>query len=317
MGAKITAAKLGGFAAAAFTILVWSVTFVNTRALLSSFSALEIQIIRFTMAWAALSAICLAKGLGKTPVARGDERLFTGMAACGVFIYQFLENSAIHYTNASNVVLLVAFAPVVTAALAHAVLGDGAFSPRFIVGSAIALGGVALVSFSGVKDFGLHPLGDAMAVAAMCSWGCYSMLMDKVNAKGYPQILVMRKVFARAVLMMIPVALFGMTGAGSTALKGSFAVTLDRAANAVRFGSAVNWLNLGFLGLFASALCFILWNAACKSLGTVKTTIGLYFMPLAGVIFAALILGESLTPAMIVGGVLTSCGVIYATPRKE
>ncbi len=317
MGSKINAAKAGGIAAAAFTILVWSVTFVNTRSLLSAFSALEIQIIRFTMAWIALSALCAARGQGGIPVERGDGKRFTGMAACGVFVYQFLENSAIHYTNASNVVLLVAFAPVVTAALARIILGDGAFSPRFLIGSAIAIGGVALVSFSGVKDFGMHPLGDAMAVAAMCSWGGYSILMDKVNAKGYPQIFVMKKVFARAVLMMIPVALFGMTGAGKAALDGSFAVTLDPAANAERFASAVNWLNLGFLGLFASALCFILWNVACRELGTVKTTIGLYFMPLAGVIFAALILGERLTPAMMLGGLLTSCGVIYASPRKS
>jgi len=35
---------------AAFALLVWGVTFANTRALLFDFSALEIMVVRFVMA---------------------------------------------------------------------------------------------------------------------------------------------------------------------------------------------------------------------------------------------------------------------------
>ena len=48
--------KLKGIVAMAFVILAWGITFVNTRALLFDFSALEIQVIRFAMAWVALRA---------------------------------------------------------------------------------------------------------------------------------------------------------------------------------------------------------------------------------------------------------------------
>ena len=39
---------------ATFVILIWGITFVNTRALLEDFSALEILIGRFGLAWVAL-----------------------------------------------------------------------------------------------------------------------------------------------------------------------------------------------------------------------------------------------------------------------
>jgi len=45
---------LKGWLSAAFVIFVWGVTFANTRALLFDFSALEIQVSRFVLAWAAL-----------------------------------------------------------------------------------------------------------------------------------------------------------------------------------------------------------------------------------------------------------------------
>ena len=43
-------ARLNEVLSAAFVILAWGITFVNTRALLFDFSALEIQVIRFAMA---------------------------------------------------------------------------------------------------------------------------------------------------------------------------------------------------------------------------------------------------------------------------
>ena len=44
--------------------------------------------------------------------------MFAAMELTGVALYQFLENCAIYYTNASNVAILVSFGPIVTAALA-------------------------------------------------------------------------------------------------------------------------------------------------------------------------------------------------------
>ena len=95
-------------------------------------------------------------------------------------------------------------------------------------------------------------------------------------------------------------------------LNGSFAVSLDPAANAARFASGLNLLNVGFLGLLASAACFVVWNMACEMLGTVRCTVALYLIPVVTVVVAAAFLGERMTAVSCVGAVLILGGVILS-----
>ena len=239
------------------------------------------------------------------------------MGFCGIFCYQFLENCAIYYTNASNVAIFVSFGPIMTAALARMFTKDRSLSAALLVGSLIAIVGVALVSMNGVVNLHLRPLGDLMALGAMVSWGFYSILIGKANEKRYSPLLVIRKAFGWSLVMMLPFCVWGVTDSGYCALDGSFSVTLDWAANVERFSSALNWLNLSFLGLLASAACFAMWNYACRELGVVRVTIGLYLTPIVGVIFAALFLGERPTSMSAFGGVVIIIGVAIANWRKK
>ena len=298
----------------AVVILIWGITFVNTRALLGDFSALEILVVRFALAWAALW-IVKPRMLEKR--CRADEWLFAAMGFCGIFCYQFLENCAIYYTNASNVAIFVSFGPIVTATLARIFIGDRSLSATLVTGSLIAVVGVALVSLNGVVNLHLRPLGDLMAFGAMVSWGFYSILIDKANEKGYPPSFAIRKAFGWSLVMMLPLCLWGITDSGYCALDGSFSVTLDWAANAERFSNGLNWLNLGFLGLLASAACFAMWNRACREIGVVYATIGLYLTPIVGVLFAAIFLGERLTTMSLCGGLIIICGVTIANWRVK
>ena len=302
-----------GLLLAVSVILFWGVTFASTRVLLEDFSALEIQVIRFSLAWLVL---WLARRRAKSSFRNWrDELLFAGMGLAGVALYQFLENCAIYYTNASNVAILVSFGPVVTAALAWLLTGDKSFSPRFALGSLIAILGVSLVSLNGVVNFQMRPLGDMMAVGAMASWGVYSLLIDKANRLGVPQMEAVRRAFFWSLVMTAPFALWGSTESGFYALDGSFSVTLDLSENIERFSRPLNLMNLTFLGVLASAACFVLWNHACKALGMVRTTVGLYLTPIVGVMFATLFLGEKLTAMSVVGGILIIIGVMLATFR--
>ena len=300
---------LRGLALIAFTLLVWGVTFVNTRALLPDFSALEIQVLRFTLGYAALWCIHPRR----TSVAKGDERLFIGMGLAGVAIYQLLENCAIHYTNASNVAILVALCPMATAILTWLLGRSGRPAWRFFVGFAAAIVGVALVCTNGLHAFHFHLLGDLLAFCAMLSWGFYSLFVDVVNAKDYPPTFVIRRSFFWALVFTIPLVLFGLTSLGRTVLNGSFAVSLDPAVNGARFASGLNLLNIGFLGLLASAACFVVWSMACEALGTVRCTVALYLTPVITVVFAALFLGERMTAVSCAGSLLILIGVILSS----
>jgi len=312
-----------GCLSAAFALLVWGVTFASTRALLVDFSALEIMVVRFVMAWVVLWGL---EAVRRRPhrdcptrlsITRRDEAVFAGMGLTGVFVYQFLENCSIYYTNASNVAILVSFGPIVTAALARMFTKDRSLSLSVIGGSLLAVCGVALVSLNGVLNFNMRPLGDLMALGAMTSWGIYSILIDKANERGIPPLTAIRKAFGWALMMMLPFVVWGGTENGFYALDGSFSINLDWAENIVRFGRTMNWVNLFFLGVLASALSFIAWSKACAALGVVRTTICLYLEPIIGVGFAALFLGERPTVMSACGGAIIIAGVVVANRKKK
>ena len=67
-----------------------------------------------------------------------------------------------------------------------------------------------------------------------------------------------------------------------------------------------------FLGLLASAFCFVAWNKACERLGTVRCSLGLYLVPVVAFLIAHVFLGETLPAAGVVGAVLVLAGVAVA-----
>ena len=84
------------WATAAVVIVIWGMTFANTRALLGDFSALEILVGRFALAWAALwgwkawgrygdrnVAAPIGGGDARRRWAFRDEGLFAAMGFCG------------------------------------------------------------------------------------------------------------------------------------------------------------------------------------------------------------------------------------------
>lgn len=79
----------------------------------------------------------------------------------------------------------------------------------------------------------------------------------------------------------------------------------------------VNAVNLLYLGLFASALCFLTWNRVVEILGAVKSSIYIYMVPVVAVVASAIILGERLTWISLTGILLTLCGVTISEYRKK
>ena len=152
----------------------------------------------------------------------------------------------------------------------------------------------ALISFNGSK-LELNPMGDLLAVLAAFVWACYSILIRKISSFGYPVILTTRRTFFYGILFMVP-ALFLF----------DFEVRLER------FTDMTYLLNILYLGLGASALCFVTWNLAVKVLGAVKTSVYIYMVPVITVVTSVLVLKEPVTWVSIMGTVLAVVGLFLS-----
>ena len=305
--------KVFGYFLASLSIFFWGITFICTKALLTDFSSLEILFIRFLMAYTGLWI--MHPKVQK--IERVDNILFVLAGLSGVVLYQFSENIAINFTNASNVSIIVSICPLFTALIAQYFLKENHLNLWFLFGFLISMVGVALVCFNGKAELELNPKGDLLALFSAICWGFYSMFVSLINKRNYDPICATRRVFFFAVIFMIPLLLagYGVTKADSSMFEGlrnSMLVTIDKAANAQRFSKPLNWFNLLFLGVIASGFCFSAWNKACEILGTVKVTCGLYLIPVVTIIFAFITLGEKITVLGAIGAAITITGLFVS-----
>lgn len=292
-------------------IFIWGITFVSTRYLLRSFTSMEILIIRFLLAYIALWLI--KPEFLRLPSIK-TELYFLGAGFCGVTFYQLLENIALSYTHAANVSIIVSICPMITAMIAQFVLKEKHLNLFFILGFIVAISGITLVSFNGSLVLHLNPKGDLLALSAAVSWGFYSLFVTKINRLGIKPILCTRRSFFWALVLMIPVtvACNMLLGPNSFA-----AININPKTNLLRFSNFLNWFNLIFLGIGASAYCFAIWNLVCNYFGTVRTTVGIYLSPVITIVFGFLFLAEPITLMGTIGAVMTIAGLFVANKKKS
>lgn len=281
--------------AALFTVAVWGATFVSTKVLIAAgLSPAEIFVLRFTLAYAGIWFLA-PRRLWATTVR--DELTLAGAGLTGGSLYFLTENIALEYAPASDVSLIVCTAPVWTALLLSALYRNERMSGRQIAGAAVAFAGMVLVVLNGHFVLQLSPAGDLLALSAALLWMLYSLIIKRIG-DCYPTLFITRKIFFYGLLTILPVFAFEPFSVRAETL------TLPAV-----------WGNLLFLGLVASLFCYVLWNAAMKRLGAVRTTNYIYLNPLVTILTAALCIGERITPAALAGAALILGGMWWAGRR--
>lgn len=283
-----------GYLFAVFTITVWGSTFISSKVLLQYFTPAQIMLTRFLLAYGALWLLRPKK----LELTAKQEILFFLLGLSGCSVYFYTENTALVYTLASNVSIIVAAAPIFTAILAH-FSGVERFRRSTLWGFLVAFSGVILVVFNGTFVLKLNPLGDLLALAAALCWAIYSVLL-RSGATGMNSLLVTRRTLFWGILSAIPMVL--IEGAPY-----SFHMLLSPTV-------AGNFL---FLGLIGSGLCFVLWNLAFYHLGIVTTNTFIYVQPFITIVVGWLFLSEPISPLALLGAVLITVGVVVSQHKKK
>ena len=309
---KQTLTQAKGHSLALISAIIWGTTFIATTFLLRYFQPIEIIIYRFLLGTIALFII-YPHGSGWKAIlspskhaqkAKGttlkQELHFAGAGFAGITFYCILEKTALNFTAASNVGVIISTAPLFTALFAIRLLTNEKPKKNFYLGCIAALIGIFLISFNGATILALNPLGDLMAIGAAMAWGIYNILLKKISTFGYHPIQVNRRIFSYGLLFMIPL-LWPM----------NFRLDIARLAN------PVNLISILFLGLAASAFSFTIWNLAVNILGAIKTSIYIYVIPIVTVITSVLILGERITWMSALGITFTLAGLIISERKLK
>lgn len=285
--------------------IVWGTTFVSSKMLINSgMTPAEIMCIRFIIAYLCLLPVSIRGCFKEGRSLRGlfcdnlkDEMGMLLLGITGGSLYFLFENSALEYTQASNVSIIICTTPLLTMLATSFVARrrrGKSVSGRTFLYSAIALLGVAIVVLNGELVLKLHPLGDILTFGASAVWVIYSILLPKLDSR-YSTDMITRKVFIYGVITMLPMFLFRPWATPASVL--------------IQPAVAGNLL---FLGLLASFAGYFGWNAALSKIGAVRANNYLYLNPLATAVIAIPVLHERFTWIAGIGAVLIILGMALA-----
>lgn len=281
--------KLTGYIFAIFTIVVWGSTFISSKKLLAVYTPSQIMLTRFLLAYCALWLLRPRK----LALTRRQECTFLLLGLTGCSLYFYTENTALTYTLAANVSIIVAAAPIFTAVIAHFAKVER-FRKNTLLGFLIAFTGVVLVVCNGTFVLKLNPKGDLLALCAAACWAAYSVLLRRTT-QGLDSMLVARRTLFWGTITALPIALLEGTPFPIAPL-----LTADILGHFL------------FLGLLGSGICSVLWNRAFHLLGVVTTNNFIYLNPFITMVAAKLFLNESISPLAFFGAVLITAGVLAA-----
>ena len=325
-------------------VAIWGSTFVFTKMLLQSgLSPAQIFTFRFIIAYILLALYCIGrayfskdsrtdktffKGHSKDRMRHGEEEVLKSCSPCkkrrsrvfcaswrdellmvalgvtGGSVYFLAENAAMLYTTATNTSLIVCSCPLFAMLLFAVFYRQSEPITRVQAqGSVVACMGMAVVVLNGRFVLHLSPLGDLLAFGACLCWALYSILM-KPALERYDTLFITRKVFFYGLLTIIPYFLMVPEEARI------FTTSI------FEFFNSSILLNLLFLGIVASMICFLVWNWVISKLGAVVATNWVYFNPITTILFAWWLLGEQITVWFLLGTVLILLGMFLADRRR-
>lgn len=290
-------------------IALWGVTFISTKVLIrEGLHPSQIFALRFIVAYVGIWFLCRNGGSRRLfSSSIRDELIFVLLGVSGGSLYFLTENTALVYTQACNVSFIVCSAPLLTTLLTllarkllRGPLAEGLEDVRvswpLILGTALAFGGMAAVLFDG-NSVHVSGKGEILAFCAALCWAVYSIFMSQMTEE-YGAVFATRKVFFYGLLTIIPF-IIGTPFDVRTLAKPDV------------------WGNLLFLSLVASLGCFVVWNKVMAKIGNVTSTNYIYLNPFFTLVFAVILLGETLTLQSALGCLAIVGGVIIGGIEKQ
>jgi drug/metabolite transporter (DMT)-like permease len=213
-----------------------------------------------------------------------------GAVVAVVFGVEFAVMFAgLRLTTASRGVLLIYTAPFFTALAAHVWLGER-LGARGWAGLVVAFAGVSLL-FAGGTPRGGSLAGDALCAASAVLWAANTVV---IKASG------LRQAGARSVLF------YQLAGSAPILLAASL---VAGETPAWPHATALAWACLAYQGVVVAFASYLAWFWLVLRYPAGRLSGFTFFTPICGVAAGAVVLGESVGPALLAGIVAVAAGL--------
>ena len=233
------------------------------------------------------------------PAAKRNFGLVVLLALTGVIGFNLLTYFAAHYTAAVNIALLNSMNPLFMVLLAYFLIREK-MTVRLLLSIMISLAGVLWVMTQGSVERLLalqFNYGDLLMLAAVLFWSIYSIYVKKLAGQ------------------VSSLALFGFSsilGTGITLPAAAVELSLS-SLGPISFQAVLAVL---YVSIFPSICSFLSWNRAVELIGPSRSSVFSNFIPIWAAVLAFILIGESITGAHILGGLLVFAGIFLSRTKS-
>jgi len=285
--------KLAAELGVLIVMVFWAGNFIVVKGAVGILPPIGFTFLRYCLATVTL-LLLLRYREGAIRLPRGDILPIFALGIVGFGCYQILWPVALQMIPAGDSALIIATTPVITALLAMA---TGMDTPNVIklVGAFVSLAGVAIViaASQGIA-MGGSLVGDALTLVAAGCWAIYSVFGAKILRRHSPLVTTTWAIVA-GTLFIAPLGVAQL-------------VSADVSGGLSDLGLPI-LLAIIYSGTLAAGFSNVIVLHGVKLLGPTRVTALQFLVTPLAVVFAAVLLGETIGWVQVVGGVIILGGV--------
>jgi drug/metabolite transporter (DMT)-like permease len=202
-----------------------------------------------------------------------------------------------HLSSAHMGALVSSSSPAFALLLAYFLIKEQLTLKKIISVVIATFGLVLVIGFEEGVGKG-HLLGNLLLILGAIAWALYSVDVKKIVSK-YSALTITTFATGVALIMMTPAMLFDLEIQDFNLLK-EYPILLS----------------ILYLGIFATAAAFFLWNKGMEYMEAGIGSMFYFFAPIIGGLFGWLFLKEAISPSFLAGGLLIFIGTLILFLKK-
>lgn len=289
-----------GMLLAIITCIIWAGNFIIARGVHDQIPPITLAFSRWSTASVIIFFLGIRSFLKEKQYIIANWKYLFWVTLTGIVLFNTFIYIAGHYTAAINLALIGTTSSPVFTILISALFLKEKISPLRIVGLVLCISGILMLLSKGSIDtllgFRFTP-GDYFILFSAFVFAIYNILVRRKPAT-ISALTFLFTIFIGGTIILLPFSLIEM-----------------------QFSSPIVWNNeligsILYLGVGASVISFMCWNAAIARIGSVRTALFGNLIPIISTLEAVWLLDEVITWVHLVSGVLVIAGLFIANTRK-